>query len=53
MQTLYEVIHYLAEIFEYAVDYGTFMQISNDVMRTYILNRNLHAAIGKQLSATA
>jgi hypothetical protein len=45
-------MHYLAEIFQYTVDYvfANFRMMSNTGMKTEIFDRNLHVAIGEQLS---
>jgi hypothetical protein len=51
MQTLYKVIHYLAEIFPYAIHevFANFKMMSKTRMKTEILDRNLHAALREQL----
>jgi hypothetical protein len=47
----YEVIHYLAKIFQYAIHqvFANFKMMSKTRMKTEILDRNLHAALGEQL----
>jgi hypothetical protein len=47
-----EVIHYLAEIVQYAVHYvfENLKMMSNTHMKAEIFDRNLNAAIGEQLS---
>jgi hypothetical protein len=49
---LFEPIHYLADIFQFAIHYGLakFKMMSNIRLKSEIFDRNLHAAIGEQLS---
>jgi hypothetical protein len=48
----YEVIYYLAEIFQYIVHYifSNFKIMSNTRIKTEIFDRNLHAAVRELLS---